>query len=154
MIQEFPLLAHVAFGVFGIFTAFAVAVESYLLPKGSTRKVNLAFLTLFFMGGALIFGGYWYLVEYPANKEFILTSSAPWAHKVVMEAKEHIFFLIMMLAVLLPISTLDELRRAPGTKAQHITFVISSAIVLLGLMMEGMGGMISLAVRLGLKGAA
>lgn len=154
LIHELPLLAHVLFGVLGILTAFAIAVESFLLPTGSQRKVALSFITLFLMTLALVFGGYWYLNEYAPSKQMILSSPVPWAHTVLMETKEHVFFLIYMLAIILPISALDELRRTPGGKAQRITLVISLAIVLLGLMLEGMGGMISLAVRLGLEGAS
>lgn len=152
MWNELPLIGHVVFGVSGIFLAFAVAMESWLLPAGSQRKVALSSLALACFLIALILGGNWYLTDYQTNKPISLAGPIPWAHAVVMEIKEHVFFMIVLLALLLPISAKDELRRGAGSGANWVTLGLSIGIVVLGVMMEAMGGIVSLGVRLGLQG--
>lgn len=68
-----------------------------------------------------------------------------------MEAKEHIFFMLILLSILLPIVTF----RNPvfkDKKIRNLTIVIALTIVVLGLGMEGFGAMISKGVKMSLMG--
>jgi hypothetical protein len=153
MSDSIPLLLHVSFGVLGILFALVVFAESWFSPTPSHRKVFLSGCVLFLMLGALVLGGWWYVFHYPEGKALILSSENAWVHQIVMESKEHIMFLIVMLSLLLPVACRDEFRRHGTSRdsGRGITMAISGAIVLLGLIMEGMGGLISLAVRVALQ---
>lgn len=49
-----------------------------------------------------IIGGYYYLYWYGAKvKPAILVGDWPWAHKLIMESKEHIFLIIPLLSIVL-----------------------------------------------------
>ena len=153
MINSIPLLLHVSFGVVGILIALVVFAESWFSPTPSRRKVLFSSGVCLCMTGALLLGGWWYVFHYPEGKALILSSENAWIHQIVMESKEHIMFLIVMLSLLLPLACRDEFRRFGTSRdsGRGITMAISGAIVLLGMMMEGMGGLISLAVRLALQ---
>jgi hypothetical protein len=68
-----------------------------------------------------------------------------------MEVKEHIFFLMLLLCIYLPIAVY---RNAPLAEKQKRNLVlgIAALIVLLGFFMEGAGGIISKGVTMGLMG--
>jgi len=149
---EFLLLAHVIFGVFGTILGAAVGFESYLTQKYSQRKFIMSIACTVFMFAAMILGGFWYLNYYPEGKELIKAGSLPWAHAIIMESKEHIFFLLMIAALILPFSVLDQKRR--DGKGSGIIVALGLIIFVLGMMMEGMGGLISLAVRISLGAEA
>ncbi len=61
------------------------------------------------MTAAWICGGYWYLRFYPTDKTLILSGPWPFAHNFFMETKEHMFFVVAILAFLLPIATRENL---------------------------------------------
>jgi phosphoglycerol transferase MdoB-like AlkP superfamily enzyme len=68
-----------------------------------------------------------------------------------MEAKEHLFFMLILLSILLPIVVF----RNPvfkDKKIRNVTIVIALMIVVLGLGMEGFGAMISKGVKMSLMG--
>ena len=52
------------------------------------------------MCAACVLGGYWYLTAYPAEKAIILKGPWPSAHNVFMETKEHLFFAMLILALI------------------------------------------------------
>ena len=66
-----------------------------------------------------------------------------------MEVKEHLFFAMLMLSMYLPIAVY---RNVPLTdrKKRNLVLGISALIVLLGLFMEGAGGIIGKGVTIGL----
>jgi hypothetical protein len=65
---------------------------------------------------AWIVGGYWYVHFYPADKALILKGPWPFAHNILMEAKEHLFFLTLILAFCLPIAVWDKLYANPNAR--------------------------------------
>lgn len=152
MTHEFLLLAHVTFGVIALICAGAIGFETYLTKVWSHRKQLLSWIVLFTLTISMILGGFWYLTEYQSNKIITVAGPAPWAHKIVMETKEHWFFILMLAALLLPFAVKDEKRRN-GQGGQGIVMILSIIIFSLGMAMEGMGAIISMGVRLGLGGA-
>lgn len=92
-----------------------------------------------------IIGGYYYLYYYGANvKPKILAGSQPWAHKLIMEAKEHIFLIMPFIAIvsLLAVFLLkDKFETEPQIKKSVSALFALNAI--LGILMIIMGFIIS-----------
>ena len=150
-------MPHVVFGVFGILFAVWVAVEAANSSEANKYRLKLASIgTTLFLWLSYLIGGWWYVVYYGAavsnsDKSIILAGPWKWSHSFFMEAKEHIFFMLILLSILLPIVTY----RNPvfkDKKIRNLTIVIALTIVVLGLGMEGFGAMISKGVKVSLIG--
>jgi hypothetical protein len=113
------------------------------------KKLSLAVAVL--IAFAYLIGGYWYVVYYGHDRDIIKAGQWPWAHNYFMEVKEHIFFVMLLLAIYLPIAVY---RNIPLAEKQNRNLVlgIAALIVLLGFFMEGAGGIISKGVTIGLMG--
>jgi len=157
MWKELMTMPHVVFGVFGILFAVWVAVEAANSSEANQHRLKLASIgTTLFLWLSYLIGGWWYVVYYGAtvsnsDKSIILAGPWKWSHSFFMEAKEHIFFMLILLSILLPIVTF----RNPvfkDWKIRNLTIVIALTIVVLGLGMEGFGAMISKGVKMSLMG--
>jgi hypothetical protein len=92
------VLVHSLSGGLAALALTWVAVEMlYLTEEGVTRARIASYLASFFLiAGCWIAGGYNYRTAYGSQvRPIILAGSTPWAHLVVMEAKEHIFIFLM-----------------------------------------------------------
>ncbi|MEQ8160334.1 MAG: hypothetical protein ABRQ33_04015, partial [Smithellaceae bacterium] len=98
---------------------------------------------------AFLIGGYWYVVYYGADREIIKAGKWPWAHNYFMEVKEHIFFSLLLLSIYLPIAV-HGVMPLNNKKKKNLILGICALIILLGLFMEGAGGIISKGVTMGL----
>ncbi|MCX5854850.1 MAG: hypothetical protein NTZ24_09870 [Deltaproteobacteria bacterium] len=150
-------MPHVVFGVFGILFAVWVAVEAVNSSEANQYRLKLASIgTTLFMWLAYLMGGWWYVVYYgtadsSSDKSIILAGPWKWSHSFFMEAKEHIFFMLILLSILLPIVTFRN-QVFKDRKIRNLTIVIALTIVVLGLGMEGFGAMISKGVKVSLMG--
>lgn len=157
MWKELMVMPHVVFGVFGILFAVWVAVEAANSSEANQRRLKLASIgTSIFLWLAYLAGGWWYVVYYGAaasnsDKSIILAGPWKWSHSFFMEAKEHIFFMLILLSILLPIITFRN-QVFKDKKIRNLTIVIAVTIVALGLGMEGFGAMISKGVKMSLMG--
>jgi hypothetical protein len=105
---------------------------------------------------AWLLGGYWYTVFYAPEKAIILKGPWPWAHSFVMETKEHLFFIPLILALYLPIVAARKLAVNKG--ARMMVMVVATFVILNGLAIEGAGAIINYGVKVafvhtGVKGA-
>ncbi len=153
--RDVIVLAHASFGVLGTLSAAWVAVEALnAREENATRTRTVALIVAACMLMAWILGGYWYLHYYPADKAIILKGPWPFAHNVFMETKEHLFFLVLILSLYLPIAARDRLYANSG--ARKIVLCVSMLIVLSGLAMEGFGAIVNrgaeVALRASMKG--
>jgi hypothetical protein len=150
-------MPHVIFGVFGILFALWVAVEAANSSEANQRRLKLASIgTTLFLWLTYLIGGWWYVVYYGAavsnsDKSIILAGPWKWSHSFFMETKEHIFFMMLFLSILLPIVTFRN-QIFKDTKVRNLTIVIALTIVVLGLSMEGFGAMISKGIKMSLMG--
>lgn len=157
MWKELMTLPHVVFGVFGIIFAVWVAVEAANSSEANQNRLKLASIgTTLFMWLSFLIGGWWYVVYYGvavsnSDKSIILAGPWKWSHSFFMEAKEHIFFMLLLLSILLPIVTFHN-QVFKDKKIRNLTIVIALTIVLLGMGMEGFGAMISKGVKMSLMG--
>jgi hypothetical protein len=143
------LLAHAACGVTGCIAALWVFVEALnARPENAGRTKGAALVTAACMLGAWICGGYWYVHFYPAEKALILAGPWPFAHNLFMETKEHLFFVTLILALLLPITVRGPLSSNPA--ARKMVLSVAGLIVITGLALEGAGAVIDHGVKVAL----
>jgi len=143
------LLAHATFGVLGTVAAVWVFVETLNATETNAQRIRSAALGVTLcMGAALIFGGYWYLHFYPADKAMILAGPWPLAHSLFMETKEHLFFVTLLLALYLPIAARDKLYA--NAAARKMVLCVTLLIALTGLALEGSGAIIEHGVKVAL----
>jgi hypothetical protein len=143
------LLAHAAFGVTGCLAALWVFVETLnARPANSGRIRTGALVTAALMTAGWICGGYWYVHFYPLEKALILGGPWPFAHNFFMETKEHLFFVVAILAFLLPITTRESLHSNSGARA--LVLSVSGLIIVTGLSVEAAGAIIDHGVKIAL----
>ena len=146
------MMSHVALGVLGIMCVVALFVDVLNINEGNIkriRKLSLAVAVLIVL--AYLIGGYWYVVYYGHDRDIIKAGQWPWAHNYFMEVKEHIFFVMLLLGIYLPIAVFRNVPLAEKQK-RNLVLGIATLIVLLGFFMEGAGGIISKGVTMGLMG--
>jgi len=152
MFVQGVMMVHVALGVIGIMFAVALFVDVLNVNEGNIeriKKLSLAVAVLIVL--AYIIGGYWYVVYYGHDRDIIKAGQWPWAHNYFMEVKEHLFFVMLLLGIYLPIAVY---RNAPLMEKEKRCLVlgICALIVVLGFFMEGAGGIIGKGVTMGLMG--
>lgn len=96
-----------------------------------------------------ILGGYWYTKVYSADRAMILQGPWLFAHSLFMETKEHLFFLVLILALYLAIAARASLH--VDHYARKMVLCVSILIVLSGLAMEGFGGIVSHGAEVALR---
>lgn len=139
------LAVHILIGVLGVFLFGGVSLG--LLKK----KVSVKMLKVFSLGGlisyltAWILGGHYYVVYYGSKvKPIIKAGDMPWAHSIVMEAKEHIFLFLPFLAFVSVVSiwslreNLDEM-----PKFKNAVMLVSLMAFIIGILMALAGIIIS-----------
>lgn len=144
------MMLHVLFGVLGILFAVALFVDVLNAHEGNYRRIKkLSSAVAILIVLAFLIGGYWYVVYYGADREIIKAGKWPWAHNYFMEVKEHIFFSLLLLSIYLPIAV-HGVMPLNNKKKKNLILGICALIILLGLFMEGAGGIISKGVTMGL----
>jgi hypothetical protein len=155
--SDIILFAHPTFGVLGILAAVWVFVEALNASEGNAARLRTAAIAVaVFIGLAWVLGGYWYVNYYAPEKAIILKGPFPWAHNLVMETKEHLFFIPLVLAFYLPFATRDKL--FANTAARTMVLSVAALIALSGFAIEGGGALINYGVKAafvhpGVKGA-
>lgn len=143
------LIWHILLGI------TAVALSVFVLVALFKDRVNLKVLkiasTLSLLGflGSWVLGGYYYVYYYGSNvKPIIKAGDYAWAHKVIMETKEHVFLFLPFLATIVALSMwmfghrLDEDR--------HLKYALRYLVlvlVVIGVIITLMGAAISGAYR-------
>ncbi|OGG76389.1 hypothetical protein A2950_00050 [Candidatus Kaiserbacteria bacterium RIFCSPLOWO2_01_FULL_55_19] len=152
--KEFILFLHPMFAVFGVIATVWVLVEVLNASEKNLKRISAASITAaLFMVLTWITSGYWYIVYYATDKALILKGPWAFAHTLVMETKEHVFFSILILALFLPMITLRN-NLATNASARKLVYVVAVLIILSSLALEGAGALISFAVRMSLLGGA
>lgn len=155
--SDIILFAHPTLGVLGVLAGVWVFVETLNASEANARRLWLASLACtLFIAGAWMLGGYWYVNYYYADKAIILKGPWPWAHNIVMETKEHLFFIPLVLALYLPFVTRGNLARSKPTR--FMAMAVAALIVGSALVIEGGGAIINYGVKVafvhtGIQGA-
>lgn len=152
LIQSKPVLIglHLGFAILGI-DAFLWLLGEIIANAGSIKRRTItALIGLFAYLATWLIGGYYYVTYYgKLVKPTIIAGSAPWAHSVAMEAKEHIFLFAIPLAITIYfLARLDSSElEAFGLRKNFMRLVAITAG--LGLSFGLMGFIISAAARWG-----
>lgn len=150
MLDQFIMMSHVVFGVFAILFAVALCVDVLNVSEANlARMKKLSLLVALCVIVSYVIGGYWYVLYYGEHRDIIKAGSWPWAHTYFMEVKEHLFFIMLILSIYLPIAVYGS-TPFTGKKTKRFILGICVLIVLLGLFMEVSGGIISKGVTMGL----
>jgi len=149
MFNEMILMLHPTFGVLAVIAAVWVFVETLNVNDSNIVRLRSAsVLTAILIWLAYIVGGYWYVVFYGGDKAIIKAGPWPFAHSIFMEIKEHVFFMLLLLATFLPIAAYGEVVKKQAM--QNLVLWTSALVVLMGLAMEGAGAFISMGAKVAL----
>jgi hypothetical protein len=147
--KEIVLLCHVLFGVGCLFTTIWLFVDVLNAHEGNLVRIRwVSRMAAAFMWLAFIAGGYWYVVDYKADKDVILRGPWPFAHNYFMETKEHFVITLLMLASYLPIAASNNL--AANKEARRLVLCVTALVAVVALMAEGHGAIISMGVKVAL----
>lgn len=149
MSKELVLMLHPTFGVLAIIASVWVFVEALNASNvnvGRLRMVSVMVAVLMWL--SYIVGGYWYVVHYGADKAIIKAGPWPFAHGFVMETKEHVFLMLLLLATFLPVAANGDIVKKAA--ARHLVLWTAALVVLMGLAMEGAGAFISMGAKVAL----
>ncbi len=144
-------MAHVLFGVGCIVATVGLFVDVLNVHAGNLariRRVSLGAAACMWL--AFVVGGYWYVTAYKADKALILKGPWPFAHNLVMETKEHLVIMLLLLVTYLPIAAANNL--AASKDARRLMLCVTGTIALLALTMDGEGAIIAMGVKMGLLG--
>lgn len=146
---EAILMAHVIFGSGCILSALWVLVDTLNATEANAWRIKwMSRATALCMWLAVLVGGYWYVVFYHADKAIILQGPWPFAHNYFMETKEHFVITLLLLASYLPIAASNNL--AANKEAARLVLWVAGMVVVVALMAEGHGAIISAGVKVGL----
>ena len=107
------LMSHVVFGIGCMVAAIWLFVDVLNASEANLGRIRLVSkIAAASMWLAFIAGGYWYVTFYKFDKAIILAeNNKSWhfAHELVMETKEHLVFILLLLATYLPIVAANNL---------------------------------------------
>lgn len=149
---SFLTMPHVIFGVWGVIMTVWLLVEVLNASEKNLRRMKIvSALSAVFNWLAYIWGGWWYVKFYGLDKAKILKGPFPAGHDIFMETKEHVFFILLILATFLPIIIYNN-NLFENKNARKLAFVVAILMIILGFGMEGAGSFITQGLRLGLGG--
>ena len=148
---QVSIMVHVLFGVLGIILAVALLVYTLNISEKNIPKIkSLSLWTALSMITSYVLGGWWYVVYYAHERDVIRSGAWKWAHTFFMEWKEHVFFALLFLSVLLPVIAHRNDLMVPENR--KLLLLVTWLIVLIGLAVDGSGAVISLGVIVGYMG--
>jgi len=148
-LKELVLLSHVGLGVGCLVTTIWLIVDVLNARSENLSRIRwISRAAAGFMWLAFVMGGYWYVVHYKEDKNFILKGPWPAAHNFFMETKEHFVITLLLLATYLPIAASNNL--ILNKDARRLTICVAGMTAILTLMAEGHGAIIALGVKVAL----
>ncbi|MBF0508996.1 MAG: hypothetical protein HQK57_08735 [Deltaproteobacteria bacterium] len=144
---DVALMTHATFGMLCIIASVWVFVDTLNVSQGNMVRIKLMSRAVAgFMWLAFLVGGYWYVTYYYGDKALILKGPWPFAHHLVMETKEHLVLMLLLLTTFLPIAASGNL--VANKSARNVVLWVVGLIILTGILMEGSGAIIGMGVKL------
>ncbi|MGB9940159.1 hypothetical protein [Methanosarcina sp.] len=145
--KNLVLLHSISGGLTALVLVWIILEIRYPMDRSLSRARVASYLAIFFVtAGCWIAGGYNYLTSYGSQvKPVILEGPYPWAHEIIMEAKEHIFvFLpIIVLALSITLSVFNKDAFLSDLKLRRALIMIAFLALFMVLLMFLMGAIIS-----------
>ncbi|MDR7666215.1 hypothetical protein RG963_10595 [Methanosarcina sp. Z-7115] len=145
--KSLVLLHSISGGLSALVLVWIIVETLYPTDRSLARARIASYLAaLLLTTGCWIVGGYNYLTVYGSQvKPVILAGPHPWAHEVVMEAKEHIFVFLPIIAFALSITlfVLDRDAFLDDTKLRRALTITACLALFMVLLMFLMGAVIS-----------
>lgn len=142
------LIGHILLGLAAIACSVLVLVGFFSAGGGKFLKITSLSAFLLYLGSWFA-GGYYYVEHYGNNvKPLIKAGPYSFAHGVFMEAKEHIFLFIPILAGVIFIASWllgDKINQEP--KIKSALTALAFVVVFLGVLITALGMLISGAVK-------
>ena len=155
MNKEIILMLHPTLGELAKLAAVRLFVEVVItdgVNLQNQQRIKFSSMTVaILIWLSYIIGGYWYVQFYAPDKAIIKAGPWPFAHSFVMETKEHLFFVLLLIATYLPIAVAGK-QWIADRSARTLLLTLAALVVLLGLAMEGSGAIVGLGVKMGLLG--
>ena len=152
---NFLVGTHAALGELGVLAFLWCMVEllNPTVPRVKRATIAAIIGTLFILASWTT-GGYYYLNIYGSNiKPIINEGSQSWAHQIITETKEHVFLFLPFIAFLTTSLLMHHKNRLIAESAlRHAIIHLCALVVIIGLLMAGMGYIISSAFRSSLGG--
>lgn len=148
--REALLFIHPTLGVLGILGALWVFVEALGVEESRVRRMRIVSIVtsvLFLL--TWISGGLWDSFYYEADRMMAAKGSWVALGDIAMEFKEHLFVIVLLLALYLPFLTYRLDVRHTVARAPILT--VAALIVLFGLAMEGAGATLAGSVHVGME---
>jgi hypothetical protein len=134
--SDLVLLAQPTVWMLGILAAFWVYVEAINASLANEWRIRLlSEITALLIIAVAVLGGYWAGLLHTPGPAVVIKGQWPWAGKIVMAAKENLFFIPLLLALYLPMIASKDITRIPGARA--VVMVTAGLIVLGGLAIQG-----------------
>jgi len=152
--KSLVLLHSISGGLSALVLVWIIVETLYPTDRSLARARIASYLAASLLTtGCWIVGGYNYLTVYGSQvKPVILAGPHPWAHEVVMEAKEHIFVFLPIIAFALSITlfVLDRDAFLDDVKFRRALTITACLALFMVLLMFLMGAIISNAGKSGL----
>jgi hypothetical protein len=134
--SDIVLLAQPTVWMLGILAAFWVYVEALNASLANEWRIRLlSEITALLIIAVALLGGYWVDLLHSAGPAVVIKGQWPWVGKIVVAAKENLFFIPLLLALYLPIIASKSLTRFSGARA--VVMITAGLIVLGGLAIQG-----------------
>ena len=142
MFKEMLLLFHptIAVIIMLLIVWFIASLTCKEINDRRIKKISLLIALLMII--IWISAGYWYVQYYSSDKAMIIKSNWSFTHKFFMETKEHIFFIVLILSLYLPIVALKN-DIAKNQIAKKLLITIGILLLSLMLYIEGAGAIIA-----------
>ena len=147
--SEVILMSHVLFGVACIVAGVWLCVDVLHVNDSNLARIRkMSWGAAGFVWLAFLIGGYWYVTSYKADKAIILKGPWPFAHNMLMETKEHLVIMLLLLVTYLPVVAANNL--VASKDARRVMLCVTGMIILLALAMDGEGAIIAMGVKMGM----
>ncbi len=145
------IMIHAFLGVAAALLSFWLGIElKYLSESTYSRVMKINWATIITTWLTYIFAAWYYVPYYGregGSKSIIKSSDYYWGHAFFTEVKEHWFFMMPLLTIVLFI-LVRNVDLTKDTKAKKIAMTIAFTMFVIAVLMEGFGAVISMTVRL------
>lgn len=151
MVRELLLMSHVIFGVLALLIIIWFFIAVLNIKKSNRDRIRLAsILQMICMWLTYLFGGAFYIIYYGPDRALIKASKWSFAHNFVMEAKEHVFLMLLLLSTYLFICVYNN-DLLSNKHAKKLSLWVAGSIAVLTLGMEIAGLVISFSIKMAMN---